>query len=116
MPPFRSQRRHWYVNVIGWLPVQVPVLAVRVWFSTAVPEIVGSWVLAGLFGAALITGEAFELKLAVPSLFVAITRERIRWPTSAPVSTYVRLVAPLIVLELTPLTPPPLVSQRSQRY
>jgi hypothetical protein len=57
-----------------------------------------------------------EVKLAVPSLFVAITRERIRWATSAARTMYVRRVASGIVVQLTPFAPPPLVSQRSQRY
>ena len=33
LPPFSSQRRHEYVNVIGAVPVQVPLLVVRVWPS-----------------------------------------------------------------------------------
>jgi hypothetical protein len=39
-----------------------------------------------------------------------------RWPTSAAVSTYVFLVSPGMVAQLTPFVPPPVVSQRSQRY
>jgi hypothetical protein len=69
-----------------------------------------------LFGAARITGVAFELKLSVPSAFVAMTRERIRRPRSAEVGTYIRRVSPEIVAQLTPLAPPPLASQRSHRY
>jgi hypothetical protein len=95
----------------------VPLLTVSVSFSRAVPEIVG-----GLFrdggpasGDAWTTPVGSELKLAVPSAFVAITRERIVWPTSAAVSTYVLRVSPEIVSHLTPLVPPPDVSQRSQR-
>jgi hypothetical protein len=66
-------------------------------------------------GDAWTTPVGSELKLAVPSAFVAITRERIVWPTSAAVSTYVLRVSPEIVSHLTPLVPPPDVSQRSQR-
>jgi hypothetical protein len=71
--------------------------------------------LDGLFGAALITAVAFGLKLSVPSAFVAMTRERMRCPTSADVTMYMRRVSPEIVAQFTPLAPPPLVSQRSQR-
>src|SRR5262245_51886771 len=51
-----------------------------------------------------------------PSPFVAITRERIVWPTSLDVSAYELRVSPGIVSQLTPLVPPPDLSQRSQRY
>src|SRR3954467_15543169 len=60
-------------------------------------------------------GVGFELALAVPSAFDAITRERMRCPTSARRSTSVRLVSPGIVEQLTPFTPPPPVPQRSER-
>jgi hypothetical protein len=36
-----SQRRHWYLRLIGVLPVQVPAFTVSVSPSVAVPEIVG---------------------------------------------------------------------------
>src|SRR3954463_6062378 len=61
-------------------------------------------------------GVAFEFALAVPSAFDAITRERMRWPTSAPESTYVLRVSPGIVAQLAPFAPPPDASQRSERY
>jgi hypothetical protein len=80
---------------------------------------VGGAVFAGLAAVedGLTTpGVAFEFALAVPSALVATTRERIRWPTSACASTYVLLVSPGIVAQLTPFTPPPDVSQRSHRY
>jgi hypothetical protein len=59
---------------------------------------------------------AFEVDAAEPSAFVAVTRTRRRMPTSACRMTYVRPNACEIPVQLTPLTPPPLVSQRSQRY
>ena len=40
LPPSLSQRRHWYVNVVG-VPLHVPLLVVSVLPSWAVPEIVG---------------------------------------------------------------------------
>ena len=46
LPPSLSQRRHWYVNVVGVL-VHVPLLVVSVLPSWAVPEIVGGDVLPG---------------------------------------------------------------------
>ena len=60
-------------------------------------------------------GVAFEFALAVPAALETITRERMRWPTSAGRCTYVRRVAAAIAVQVTPLLPPPLVSQRSQR-
>jgi hypothetical protein len=50
-PPV-SQRRHWYVNVIGWVPDQVPWSAVRVSPWRVVPEIVGRAVFRGAVVAA----------------------------------------------------------------
>ena len=117
-PPVASQRRHWYVYVCGCPPVHVPWFAVRVWPCCGVPEIVGGLAFAG--GPAVDEGwttpaVALEFALAVPSTFDAITRERIRCPTSAARSTSVDLVAPGTVEQLTPFGPPPLVSHRSQR-
>jgi hypothetical protein len=45
--PLGLQRRHWYVNVIGPVPVHAPGSAVRVWPSWAVPEIVGGLAFCG---------------------------------------------------------------------
>jgi len=73
--------------VIVGAPVQVPLFAVKVLFSAEEPEIVGGCAFFGGPALALTTFVAFELKLAVPSWFVAITRERIRCPTSALAST-----------------------------
>jgi hypothetical protein len=83
-----------------------------------VPEVVGGWLFAG--GPAVAddctTSVGFEFMLAVPSPFVAITRDLIVWPTSLPLSTYELRVSPAIVSQLTPFVPPPDLSQRSQRY
>src|SRR3954451_12536335 len=48
LPPVPSQRLHWYLKVIGVVPVQVPSVVVRVCPSVGVPEIVGGAVFVGL--------------------------------------------------------------------
>src|SRR6476660_2469744 len=111
LPPTASQTRHRSANVFGSPPLQVPVVALSRWFCCGVPEIVGGLVFTG--GPAVdagwtTPGVAFEFALAVPAAFETITRERMRWPTSAKRCTYVRPVAPEIVVQVTPLTPPPL--------
>src|SRR5215212_3298137 len=118
LPPVWSQRRHWYANAIGCPPVHVPGFAVSVWPCCGVPLIVGCFALTGrpaVAEARTVVEVAFEFALAVPSAFEAMTRERMRWPTSARRRMYVRRVSPGIVAQLTPFTPPPLASQRSQR-
>jgi hypothetical protein len=62
------------------------------------------------------TPVGFETTLAVPSWFVADTRERSVWPTSPCVRMCALVVSPGIAAQLTPLLPPPDASQRSQRY
>src|SRR5436190_2045339 len=119
LPPTESQRRHWKAYACGLPPFHVPVVAESVWFCCGVPEIAGGLAFSG--GPAVedgwtTPGVAFEFALAAPSAFDAITRERMRWPTSARRKTSVRRVSPPMVLQVAPLTPPPLVSQRSQRY
>jgi hypothetical protein len=47
LPPLESQRRHWYLNVIGAVPPQFPLFAVRVLPSEAVPLMVGGEVFEG---------------------------------------------------------------------
>jgi hypothetical protein len=47
LPPSLSHLLHWYVYVIGSVPVHVPFAAVKVDHSVVVPEIVGGAVLAG---------------------------------------------------------------------
>ena len=50
LPPSASQRRHWYMNVVGE-PLHVPLLVVSVLPSWAVPEIVGGdWFAGGSLG------------------------------------------------------------------
>lgn len=66
------------------MPVQVPLSAVSVWPSWAVPEIVGGDVLAGLavVAAAVATAVAAEVAVTVPSAFLAVTTKRSVLPTS----------------------------------
>jgi hypothetical protein len=66
------------------VPVQVPLPAVSVLPSEAVPEIVGGEVLTGGVGS---TSPLAELEaLAVPPAFVAVSTTFIVEPTSAGVS------------------------------
>ncbi len=55
---------------------------------------------------------AFEAALCVPSLFVAVTRKRMRKPTSPEVRTYVVPVAPEIVGQFEASGRPPSEPQR----
>src|SRR5437868_6290831 len=55
LAPAESQRRHWYVYVIGCVPVQVPFAAVSACPDCAVPEIVGRAVFPGGVGGAATT-------------------------------------------------------------
>ena len=41
LPPAELHVRHWYVNVIGWVPDHVPGSAVCVAPSVGEPEMVG---------------------------------------------------------------------------
>jgi len=69
--------------VSGVWPLQVPVLAVSVCPTCAVPLIVGGTVFWGRAGAARTIAVGFETSLADPSEFTAVKRTRRRWPTSA---------------------------------
>src|SRR5581483_5116736 len=57
LPPFSSQRRHWYEYVIGAVPLHSPGSAVSVEPTCGVPEIVGGEVLAGDPGAAFVAAK-----------------------------------------------------------
>src|SRR4051812_22936016 len=48
LAPLPSHRRHWYLNVIGVVPLHVPSVVVRVWPSAGVPVTVGGAVFVGL--------------------------------------------------------------------
>jgi hypothetical protein len=71
------------VNVIGAVPVHVPVAPFRVSPSRAVPAIDGGAVLTG--GAALTVVVAAVVAEALPAAFVAVTTARIVRPVSAAV-------------------------------
>jgi hypothetical protein len=94
VPP-ASQRRHWYANATGCVPLHRPASAVSVSPSRAVPQTVGSSIAVG--------GTAATAKLvAEPAAFVAVTRTASRAPTSSAVATYVREVAPAMSAQLVP--------------
>ena len=69
--PFVSQRRHWYVYVIGSVPVQVPVVAERTLPTRASPVTLGSVELRG--GFATTTSAASAVTVLTPAVFVART-------------------------------------------
>jgi hypothetical protein len=72
------------VKVMVGVPVQVPLLAVSVWPSAGVPEIVGRTVLTG--GAALTVEVCTLVALELPATLVPVTTTRIVAPTSLGVS------------------------------
>ena len=88
LPPPLLQVRHWYVNVIGCVPDHVPGFAVCVAPSVGEPEIVGWSTTRGLAEPWTIP-VGFDAAESEPSAFVAVTRTRIRIPTSASRSRYV---------------------------
>jgi hypothetical protein len=104
------------VNVIGCVPDHVPGSAVCVAPSIGDPEIVGGTTLRGL-AEPWTTAVAFDTAESEPSAFVAVTRTRIRIPTSASRRRYVSSAPaePPIGAQLEPSDAPPSVGQRSQR-
>jgi hypothetical protein len=89
--PAASQRRHSRAKVSGAVPLQVPVVAVSVWPSRALPDTPGSAVFDGGFG---VTTEVIALvAIAVPSGLVAVTTSRIVDPMSPVPTAYVGVVA-----------------------
>jgi hypothetical protein len=71
---------------MGCDPDHVPSLAVRVWPSATVPEIVGGLVFDGGTSGAPITEVAADVAGVEPLLFEPVTRRRIVEPTSTDVS------------------------------
>ena len=59
---------------------------------------------------------ALEATVCVPSAFVAETRTRIRWSTSAVATMYFEVVAPPIAAQSEPSARPPLCGQRTHWY
>src|SRR4051794_16940290 len=90
--PPASQRRHWYVNAIGSVPVHVPGSAVSVSPSRAVPATDGAAVGFGATGST--TPLMLDVAVAEPASFVAVTTTRNCDPTSAETGVYARAPAP----------------------
>src|SRR5215218_5259067 len=116
LSPFASQRRHWYSNATGSVPVQWPRSTVRVLPTRAVPLIVGGivlsgWLPVGCEPAAAITADGPELAVTVPPGPDIVTTTRIVWPSSAPVATYMRPVSPATTSHASPFA-----SQRCHWY
>lgn len=95
---------------MGVVPVQVPVVAVRVCPSWAVPLMVGGELLVGAVGAVVTTAVGAEVATELPLLFVAVTSTRIVKPTSAPTKMYFAAVAPTMTTQWAPFA-----SQSNQR-
>jgi len=91
--PFGSQRSHWYANVNGCVPLQVPAPAISVWPSWGAPPIVGSAEFAGAVARGAMTG-VDAVSDCAPAEFRACTETISRLPTSARVSAKLRPVAP----------------------
>src|SRR4051794_30048648 len=102
-------RRHWYANDNGAVPDHVALSTLRVWPSSAVPEIEGAAEFDGGFAVTAAVGA--EVALAEPSPFVAFTTTRRVLPISAPVRSWVEPVAPLMSAHLAPVP-----SQRRHWY
>jgi hypothetical protein len=108
------ERSHWYVNVIGAAPVQVPVLAAIVEPSTIEPDTAGALVFTGALPWT--TPVALDATVVEPEEFVAVTRTRMREPASFPVSVWVAFVAPAICAQLLPSGSPPSAPHRTHWY
>jgi len=115
LPPSDPQRTQRYPNEIGVAPVQVPAVVVKVAPWTTLPEMRGSAVLTGgppwLFDSTVCV--ALEPTVFEPAEFFAVTRTRMRLPTSSPPRRYVLLVAPEIKAQLDPSAAPPSAPQRT---
>src|SRR5712692_8473752 len=108
--PFASQTCHWCVKETA--PVHVPLLAVSVSPTAAVPEIVGRLLFTGAVASAT-TPEPFVPADALPSAFVAVTTASSVWPTSSFCTVYDWDVAPTIG---TQFCRSPVASQRCHWY
>jgi hypothetical protein len=83
-PPVESHRRHWRANAIVGVPDQVPSLALSVWPTVSVPEMVGAPVFDG--AAAATTAVGADVAESEPAPFVAVTVTRSVEPTSVDVT------------------------------
>ncbi len=77
--PELSQSCHWYAKDDG-LPLQVPVLADRIWPVVVVPVIAGAVALVGAGGVT--TAVAADVEFADPPELVAVTTTLTVSPTS----------------------------------
>ena len=96
-PMLAPSRVHWYANECAPAPpmcAHVPGVAVSTEPGSALPEIVGATEFVG-GGSTGVT--AFELADAAPCAFVAVTLQRMDWPSSASVSRYVVEVSPTML-------------------
>src|SRR5215217_7225072 len=108
--PPALHRCHWYENVVA--PVHVPLSEDSVSPTSAAPSTVGRPVFFGAAAGAT-TPVPFESFVVLPSSFVAVTRTRSVWSTSAARTRYARFVAPAISAQLRRS---PTGSQRSHWY
>ena len=81
--PELSQSCHAYLKLVGLL-LHEPLVVVSVWPCVAVPLTAGAAVFAGGSGTTVAVGS--ELAVPDPSRLLAVTTDRIVWPTSAAVS------------------------------
>src|SRR5581483_6365747 len=103
--PFAPQIRHWYWNVIGCAPLQLPASAVIVLPAETSPLIVGGDVLRGASAACAMRSVGRLVAPLEPSPLLAIPCTRSVLPTSAFRIAYVWLVAPPMSLHAPPFAP-----------
>jgi hypothetical protein len=78
-----KQRSHWSLTDVGVF-VQIPCVTFNVWPCSAIPEIAGSDVLAGM-GGGVTTAVGAEVAVLLPVKSVAVSTTSIACPTSAAV-------------------------------
>jgi hypothetical protein len=100
LSPDGSQLSHWSANVIGVVPLQLPLVAMSVWPSWGVPDTVGGEVSAG--GVGWTTGVGDDVAGALPALFDAVTTTSSVPATSALATVYVGAVATAMSAQLAP--------------
>src|SRR3954469_22638585 len=79
---------------MGWSPTQEPVVALSCCPTIGLPEIVGGTVLAGCPPLFATTAVGVESAGALPSVLLAVTRNRSVEPRSAETTLYFVCVAP----------------------
>jgi hypothetical protein len=103
-PPFSSQMRHWYLNVLVPEPFHCPGSAESVLPAAALPLIVGGAVFAGPEAAAILALGVLVAPLE-PSELLAIKCTRSVLPGSALLIVYVSPVCPAMSWQAPPLAP-----------